>query len=116
MKMHSFGFFRSSSSFQNSRSKVRWTEWLIAVFFVISLLIASGVFIKASNAASLKSNRLAVLSQVRIDTIPGPMRAINYEPARSVTERKVKSLSTYIEMEDKNSCELKEPSQENTDS
>lgn len=102
MKIHSSGFFRSSSLFHNNRSKLRWMEWLIAVLFIVSLLIGSGIFIKASNAANLKTEPHAGLSYGEISTIPGSMRLLAEKQ-----NQQVGNSPTVIYVESDDSCELK---------
>lgn len=102
MKYHYSANFRSSSLFHNNRNKVRRMEWFIAIFFIVSLLIGSGVFIKASNAASVKSISSSHMPHGELTTIPGSMRLIN----KSKKELSLGGSSViYIESED--SCELK---------
>lgn len=102
MKYHYSANFRSSGLFHRERSKLRRMEWLIALFFIVSLLIGSGVLIKASNAASLKSGSHKHLSFSEIATIPGPMRDIRIEARENSSAG---SSVIYIESDD--SCELK---------
>lgn len=102
MKLNPSGFSRSSSLFHNNRSRLRWMEWAIAVLFIVSLLIGSGIFIKASSASSLKTKPHDGLSFGEIITIPGSMRLL----AEKQNEQGDQSSTTiYVESED--SCELK---------
>ena len=101
MKSYSSDFSRSSSLSSGNRSKMRRVEWFITVIFVLSLLIGSGVVIKASNAANLKTRPYHDLSLKELETIPGSMRVIS-------DDRKVfKEGSSVIYMESEDSCELK---------
>lgn len=102
MKLHSSGIFRSSGLFHNNRSRMRWLELLIAVLFIVSLLIGSGIFVKASNAASMKTMSYNGLHFSEIETIPGTMRSIGN---MDLDQGKRASSDIYIESED--SCELK---------
>ena len=102
MKILPSDFSKSSGLFHNNRSKVRWMEWVIAVLFVVTLLIGSGIFIKASNAADLKKKQHGELLHSEIDTIPGSMRFI----ARNDGDKEDESPAViYVESGD--SCELK---------
>ena len=94
--------FRSPTLFHGNRNKLRWMEWFIAIVFVVSLLIASGLLIKASNAADLKIQAHQHLSYSDIVTIPGSMQVIGEYKSQEVKE---KPSVIYIESED--SCELK---------
>ena len=102
MKLHPPGPSRSPSLFHSNRSRMRWLELLIAVLFIVSLLIGSGIFVKASNAASAKTQAHKGLTFSEIQTIPGAMRFID----RTETSQGEQSSSViYTESED--SCELK---------
>ncbi len=81
---------------------MRWLELLIAVLFIVSLLIGSGIFVKASNAASMKTMSHHGLHFSEIETIPGTMRSIGN---MDLDQGKQASSDIYIESED--SCELK---------
>jgi hypothetical protein len=102
MKLHSSSLSRSSGFFHNNRNKLRWMEWLIAVLFIVSLLIGSGIFIKASNAANLKIESHTGLSYGEISTIPGSMRLLTDKPDEQAAQS---SAVIYVESDD--SCELK---------
>ena len=78
-------------------------EWLIAIFFIVSLLIGSGIFIKASNAANLKIRNHGDVIFGEISTIPGSMRVLKQKQQQQSKEES--SPVIYIESED--SCELK---------
>ena len=81
---------------------MRWLELIIAVLFVVSLLIASGVFVKVSNAASVKTMSRSGISFNEIQTIPGAMRFIG-----KVDIDKGEQSSPIIYTESEDSCELK---------
>ena len=98
MKLHLFEFFRSPSQFQNNRNKTRWMEWFIAILFVVTLLIGSGVFVKASNAADLKIQQHGKLAYRELETVPGAMRVLKAQEPKS---------SPVVYMESEDSCELK---------
>lgn len=102
MKILPSDFSKSPDLFQNNRSKVRWMEWLIAILFVVTLLIGSGIFIKASNAADLKTKQHRELLHSEITTIPGSMRSISGKYGDKEDES---PEVIYVESED--SCELK---------
>ena len=102
MKYHFSANFRSSSLFQNNRNKLKRMEWFIAIFFIVSLLIGSGVFIKASNAASVKSRSHSHLSHSEVATIPGSMRLMGVNKKEQAS---TESSVIYVESDD--SCELK---------
>lgn len=103
MKILTFGLFKSPQLFQNNRNKMRRMEWFIAIIFVVSLLIGSGIFIKASNAANLKTRNISELSNYQGRLIPGPMLIPSSEESRSNMHETVMTLSN----EDDASCELK---------
>ena len=90
---------------QNNRNRLRWTEWLIAILFVVSLLVGSGIFVKASNAANLKSRNYSGLSYSDVNTIPGPIRTVKSD-IQSVS---AKSLSMQS-IGSRDSCEITEDS------
>lgn len=98
-------FVKNSGFSHSNRSRLRWTEWLIAILFVVSLLIGSGIFVKAGNAANLKTNSYSGLSYGNVNTIPGPMRSIQPDSTKNV----LKALSNES-MQSLDSCELKETS------
>ena len=102
MSSESFGLFKSSHNLQEPRTRLRWIEWLIAIIFFITLLIASGIFIEASNAADIrfKNSKALVLDPNAV--IPGTIRG--NESTISPVQLQVPRISE--EMDD-NSCELK---------
>ena len=102
MKLQSLGIFKSNQLFQKDRSKLRWMEWLIAIFFIVTLLIGSGIFVKASNAADLKVKNYHSFSLNKYATIPGAMHAI-YQTAKTP----VAQAAMLTSVEDDDSCELK---------
>jgi len=73
-------------------------EWFIAILFVVSLLIGSGIFVKASNAADLKIQQHGKYAYRELQTVPGAMRVVKVQQPKS-------SPVVYVESED--SCELK---------
>ena len=101
MKSYSSEFSRSPDLSSGNRSKMRRIEWFITIFFVLTLLIGSGVFIKASNAANLKTKSYPDLSFKDVATIPGSMRMISEHRETSSESPSV------IYMESEDSCELK---------
>lgn len=101
MKSHPSDISRSSSLFNNNRNKLRRVEWFIAILFILSLLVGSGVFVKASNAANMKTKPYDKLLLKDVSTIPGSMRIIS-EPEKSSSES-----TSVIYMESEDSCELK---------
>ena len=113
MSLESSSLFKSPHNPQLSQSRMRWVEWLIAVLFVITLLIGSGIFIEASNAADVKIKNHNELILNPHAVVPGTMR--NYDVSQDqdisqnqVVHKKYQSLAnnSSYEVED-NSCELK---------
>ena len=94
----------SQSKFETriKRSRTRTIEWLIAVMFIVTLLIGSGVFLKVSNAADYRVNGKG-LPQDNVQRIsPGTLGTI-------VVNNKLQQLPARQLMEDEtdSSCELK---------
>ena len=102
MKLQSSDSFKCSHLFHNNRSKLRRMEWFIAVFFVVSLLIGSGVFIKSSNASNLKVKNNSGISLSDSGIIPGSMRTSYTSDDPETDERSVTQS-----FENDTSCELK---------
>jgi len=102
MKLESSNSFRSSHLFHNNRNKLRRIEWFIAIFFIVSLMIGSGIFIKASNASNLKAKNYPNFSDSGSGIIPGSMRT-NYTSG----DQPVEQRSAVQFADDDTSCELK---------
>ena len=102
MSSDSFDYFKSSHGAHMSRSRLRWIEWLIAILFMVTLLIASGVFIEVSKAADVRtrSSKDMVLDPQAV--IPGTIHS--EKPVRKSSPARLPNIGT--EMDD-NSCELK---------
>ena len=107
MSLESFSLFKSPHKPQLPQARMRWIEWFIAVLFVITLLIGSGIFIEASNAADLKYKNHSELVLDPHAVVPGTMRDYHISQ-KQVAQKQYKSLTNNspYEVED-NSCELK---------
>jgi len=102
MSSESFGLFKTTHSSLVPQARLRWIEWLITVLFIVTLLIGSGIFIEASNAADAKykNSKPMVLDPKAV--IPG---TIHKEQPGSHQSR-LPALNKSNDMED-DSCELK---------
>jgi hypothetical protein len=83
-------------------------EWLIAVMFIVTLLIASGVFFQVSNAAD---NRLQARSSglLKSDAVaPGTIGTMHSSADMVVAKLELPAIKPHLSggMED-TSCELK---------
>jgi Na+(H+)/acetate symporter ActP len=111
MQSGSSDLFKMSSVSPARRSGLRLIEWLIAVMFIVTLLIASGVFFKVSNAADNRvqanSAGLAKSTSIAPGTI-GTMQNNTDNPDIVVAKNELPTLKRYTpgSMDD-TSCELK---------
>ena len=111
MQSGSSDLFKMNSLSSARRSGLRLIEWLIAVMFIVTLLIASGVFFQVSNAADNRvhtnSAGLAKSTYIAPGTI-GTMQKNSANTDMVVAKNELPALKRYApgSMED-TSCELK---------
>ena len=102
MQSGSPDLFKLNSPLPVRHSRLRLIEWLIAVMFIVTLLIGSGVFFQVSNAAD---NRLRVQSAKKLKSsaiAPGTIGMM------SVVKNESKQLKPgLVNAMDDTSCELK---------
>ena len=108
MQSGSSDLFKMSSVSPARRSGLRLIEWLIAVMFIVTLLIASGVFFKVSNAADnrVQANSAGLAKSTSI--APGTIGTMQDNPDIVVAKNVLPTLKRYTpgSMDD-TSCELK---------
>lgn len=111
MQSGSSDLFKMNSLSPARRSGLRLIEWLIAVMFIVTLLIASGVFFQVSNAADnrVHTNSAGLAKSINIapGTI-GTMRSNMDNTDTVVAKNELPSFKRYVSggVED-SSCELK---------
>jgi hypothetical protein len=111
MQSGSSDLFKMNSLSPARRSGVRLIEWLIAVMFIVTLLIASGVFFQVSNAANNRVHANSAGMAKSINIAPGTIGTMRNNMANTdtvVAKNELPTLKRYMpgSMED-TSCELK---------
>ena len=99
MQPESFDLFRPKTVLPVRRSRTRIIERLIAAVFLITLLISSGVFLKASNAAD---SRVQENKHGHQSIAPGTLGTTGIK--RQLQQFHVQQISDDM---DNDSCELK---------
>jgi uncharacterized ion transporter superfamily protein YfcC len=97
--------FKLNSVSPVRRSRLSVIEWLIAVMFIITLLISSGVFFKVSNAADNRAQAHVSKPEKPESVAPGTIGAMNsnVKVAKADSKSPIKSLAKSM---DGVSCEL----------
>ncbi|KPJ92773.1 MAG: hypothetical protein AMJ55_09285 [Gammaproteobacteria bacterium SG8_15] len=111
MQSGSSDLFKMNSLSSARRSGLRLIEWLIAVMFIVTLLIASGVFFQVSKAADNRVHANSAGLAKSTNIAPGTIGAMLNSTANTdmvVAKNELPTLKPYTpgSMED-NSCELK---------
>ena len=103
MQSDSFGLFHSKNLAQPRRASMRHIEWLITILFIVVLIIVSGIFFNASNAAGLNAKQGREIASDPAALIPG---TLHYSAATKNPEIQQVASRMLSAIED-DSCELK---------
>lgn len=111
MQSGSSDLFKMNSISPARRSGLRLIEWLIAAMFIVTLLIASGVFFQVSNAADNRVHANSAGMSKLTNIAPGTIGAMRNNTANTdmvVAKNELPTLKRYTpgSMDD-TSCELK---------
>lgn len=104
MQSESFGLFHSKNLAQPRRSSMRRVEWFIAILFIVVLIIASGIFFKASNAAGLNAKTASAIVADSAALIPGTMHHNEGAAPKTGIPQVASHMLSAVEDD---SCELK---------
>ena len=108
MQSGSHELFKLNSMLPARRPRLRMIEWLIAVMFIITLLIASGVFFQVSNAADSRLKPHTVVLAKSRAIAPGTIGPLHSNADMVVAKLELPALKPHSSggMVDV-SCELK---------
>ncbi|WP_455222808.1 hypothetical protein [Kaarinaea lacus] len=94
--------FKLNSLSPAQRPRLRLIEWLIAVMFIVTLLFASGVFIRVSNAADSRVQMHAASNSIA----PGTIGTMSHNTVMAMKETSMSKPRLASSLDD-TSCELK---------